>query len=77
MDMKLANALLLTIAETKDVAPSGHLYAALTTQGVTLDQYQVLIGAFEKSGLIRRDGDVIHPTKKLTDALATFKGGSK
>lgn len=39
--------------------PSGHLYAALMTQGCTLPVYQAIIGALESEGRITREFDIL------------------
>jgi len=43
-------------------APSGHIYAALMTQGCTLTQYKEILDALTETGLIRQDGQLIDST---------------
>ena len=43
-------------------APSGHIYAALMTQGCTLTQYEQILDALTQTGLIRQDGQLIDST---------------
>ena len=43
-------------------APSGHIYAALATQGCTLTQYEQILDALTETGLIRQDGQFIDST---------------
>lgn len=40
-------------------APSGHIYAALSATGLSLDTYQVILGVMERTGRIRVSGHVI------------------
>lgn len=42
-------------------APGGVLYAALMTQGCTLSQFESLMSALERTGKVRRDGDLYFP----------------
>ncbi len=44
-------------------APAGPLYAALMSQGCTLNQFQSLMGALERAGKVRRDGDLYFATE--------------
>lgn len=39
--------------------PSGHLYAALSSAGISLDNYQKMLAAMEKVGRIQVSGHVI------------------
>ena len=49
----VVKAVLETIREMgKDGAPSGVLFAALQTQGCTLNQFQSLMGALERAGKV-------------------------
>ena len=42
---QIGRAILETIRESPDGAPSGHLYAAVMTVGVSLEQYeQIMLG---------------------------------
>jgi hypothetical protein len=39
-------------------APGGVIYAALMTQGCTLEQYEGLMGALVRAGRLRRSGEL-------------------
>jgi hypothetical protein len=56
---KLAAAVLDTLP-----APSGHIYAALATQGCTADQYAQILSALSETGLVMLDGQLIKITPK-------------
>ena len=48
-----------TVRESGDMgAPSGPMYAALMSQGCTLNQYQSLMGALVRTGKLRQEGDL-------------------
>lgn len=44
--------ILETVAESTQGVPSGHLYAALMTAGVTLDQHELLLNVAKTGGLV-------------------------
>jgi len=55
----IVKAVVDTIRETgTHGAPSGVMYAALMSQGCSLNQYQSLMSALVNSGKIRQDGDL-------------------
>ena len=57
----IVHAVLDTIRESGPMgAPSGILYAGLMAQGCSLSQYQSLMGALERAGKVRLDGDCYH-----------------
>lgn len=56
-------------------APSGHIYAALSTHGCTADQYAQIIGALAETGLIMLDGQVIKITPKGVGYQQLVSGG--
>lgn len=39
-------------------APGGHLYAALMAHGCTLNQFQSLMGALVRMGMLKQKGDL-------------------
>lgn len=43
-------------------APGGHIYAALATTGMRLDQYEQIMAGLVSAGKLRRDGDCYHAT---------------
>lgn len=45
-----------------DGAPSGAIYAAMTTIGMSLDTYQALVNQLVNEGLIRISHNVLHAT---------------
>jgi len=59
---QLAAAILATLP-----APSGHLYAALSTQGCTADQYSQILAALIETDLVAMDGQVVTITPKGVD----------
>jgi hypothetical protein len=59
--VEIAAAVYGTIAEFKDGAPSGPLYAALTSQGVSFDEYNRIILALIKANLITQRGNLLYP----------------
>jgi hypothetical protein len=60
MDRKQANVylavILETVCESPHGAPSGYLYAALMGKGVSLDEYNGLLGALKDRGLVNVAG---------------------
>ena len=58
----IVDAVLDTIKQSPDGAPAGHLYAALMAQGCSLNQFESLMGALTRKGMIRKSGDVYHAT---------------
>jgi len=55
---KLGSAVLEAIEHSGDLgAPSGVMYAALSSQGCTLQQYQSLMGSMKRRGLVSEEGD--------------------
>ena len=66
------SAILSCINGCKDAVPSGHIYAALMVDGVTLDQYQSLIGILKGNHLIHTSGNLVSLTpqgKLLADKV--------
>jgi len=60
-------------------APGGVLYAAMQTQGATLQQYQSVMATMVNPGYLMLDGDCYHSTektpelkKKLTNLLTAL-----
>lgn len=64
---------LCTLAETPEGAPSGVLYAALMTAGVTLSEWQDAVAWMVANGLVTKDGDILRPTAKLAATFADAK----
>ena len=56
-------------------APSGHIYAALATQGCTLNQYEQILEALTDTGLIRQDGQLIDSTPQGKNFLLLASKG--
>ena len=56
-------------------APSGHIYAALATQGCTADQYAQILGALSDTGLVMLDGQVIRITEEGEGYRLLASGG--
>lgn len=55
----VANAITDTIKEAGPLgAPGGVIYAALSAQGCTLQQYEGIMGGLVRAGVIKRDGDL-------------------
>lgn len=57
----LAKALLETVQECPDGAPSGPMYMAVNAKGVSLDQYQAIMNALVKAGRIRYSNHCYYP----------------
>lgn len=58
---RIAAAIVETVKETGEQgAPSGIVYAALMSQGCTLDQYQSFISALVRTGKLRQEGDLLY-----------------
>lgn len=56
---QLLNAVVETVRETGDHgAPGGVLYAALMNVGITLEQFETLMGALVEAGKLRRSGNL-------------------
>ncbi len=56
----IALAIRDTVTAAGDMgAPSGHVYAALMTHGCTLDQYNQIISAMTRTGMIRQSGNLL------------------
>ena len=57
----IVSAITETIKEAGELgAPGGVLYAALMSQGCTLNQFESIIGALVRLGRITKDGDCYH-----------------
>jgi hypothetical protein len=59
----MLNKLIAAVLDTLP-APSGHIYAALATQGCTADQYAQILSALSETGLIMLDGQLIKITEE-------------
>ena len=70
MLQQLAAAILNTLP-----APSGHIYAALATQGCTTDQYAQIISALSETGLVMLDGQIIRITEEGQGYRLLVSGG--
>ena len=46
------------IAAGSNGAPAGPIYAALMTQGCTLEQFNALMSGLVRAGKLRQDGDL-------------------
>ena len=55
----LCEIILETVQESPDGAPSGVIYAALMSIGISLAQYEALVDVLVKSGRITRSGHVL------------------
>jgi hypothetical protein len=54
-------ALVETVREAGPLgAPGGVMYAALMTQGCTLEQFEGLMGTLLRIGVVRKHGDCYH-----------------
>jgi hypothetical protein len=54
-------ALVETVREAGPLgAPGGVMYAALMTQGCTLEQFEKLMGTLLRIGVVRKSGDCYH-----------------
>ena len=72
----IANAIAATIAETPDGAPAGILYAGVMAE-IGLPTFDGILTLLDGAGLTRRSGDLLYPTEKLTDALASAKAQNR
>lgn len=67
--VNVCGAVLSTIMEAGDQgAPEGPMYLACMQHGIDLDQFERILGALQKSGLIRRSAHVcyaIHHRKEV------------
>ena len=75
MDRQTANRLLAAILETVagGPAPSGVMFAALQSSGVTLDEYQGLIQIAESVGLVTVAHHEVTITAKGREMVAKIK----
>lgn len=56
---KVADAIIDTVKQAGSLgAPSGPMYAALMTQGCSLNQYQAIMGGLVRAGKLRQEGDL-------------------
>ena len=67
---QLAAAILATLP-----APSGHIFAALATQGCTPDQYAQIIGALAETGLVMLEGGLLRSTPEGESFRLLASGG--
>lgn len=69
MDRRMLNAMLCVISEAgEDGAPAGVMYAALMSQGVTLEWYQHAEAWIVMNGLAEKRWNCLHATPKLRTA---------
>ena len=55
----VAGAIMETVKDAGPLgAPGGVIYAALSAQGCTLQQYEGIMGGLVRAGMLRRDGDL-------------------
>lgn len=67
-------AVLETVQEAgANGAPSGHIYAALMTQGATLSQFQSLMGTLTRPGHLVLHGDCYHPTATTSAMISKLQ----
>jgi hypothetical protein len=45
-------------------APGGHLYAALMSQGCTLEQFEQIMAGLQRAGMVEREGECYRATDK-------------
>ena len=65
-------AIITTIADMPEGAPSGHLYAGLMGQ-MDLSSYQLLIGVCKDAGLIAESNHLITLTDKGREVVVKLK----
>lgn len=70
----MLNKLITAILETLP-APSGHIYAALATQGCTPNQYAQILRALSETGLVMLDGQLIKITEEGKGYRLLASGG--
>lgn len=59
--LAVCNAIIDTVAEAEPIgAPGGVIYAALSAQGCTFNQYTSLMGALISAGRLRFEDDCYH-----------------
>lgn len=77
MDRRTANICLSLIIETLAEAPrgvpSGHIYAALMTAGISLDDYQGLLGIARECGLVEVRNHLVTISPKGLEMAAQIK----
>lgn len=74
IDRKILNAVLCTVAEAGEIgAPCGVVYAALTTAGVTLADYQAVEAFLVEHRLVTKSGFTLRPAEKLTAAYGAAR----
>jgi predicted methyltransferase len=56
--------ILETVSESKSGVPSGHMYAAFMTKGITLDEYQSILGIAQRGGLVEVKSHLVTLTPK-------------
>lgn len=60
---QIADAIVQTAKEAGPMGiPGGHVYAALMTYGLRLDQYEQIMAALVQAGKLRREGECYHAT---------------
>jgi predicted methyltransferase len=70
----LGKAVLETIEESGSLgAPSGVLYAALSSKGVSLSIYQQMIASMGKNGFVTESDHCLHITKVGKEFLTKLK----
>lgn len=55
--LAIIDAVYQTIVETPEGAPGGVLYAGLMGHGISLDQFETLMGALVMSGKVEKRGE--------------------
>jgi hypothetical protein len=61
---ELLNGLAEEINASPQGVPAGPLYMAFATKGLTLDQFEAIMGALVTTGKIRKSGHQYFPAKK-------------
>jgi hypothetical protein len=71
----LAAMVLETVSETQGTfgTPSGPMYAALMSRGISLNDYQALIDGLVASGFLTQSGSCLLKTTKKYQALKAVK----
>lgn len=66
---QIAMLIVETLVDCPDGGPSGSVYMALNSVGVSLDEYQQILGVLKSNGLITESGHWLKATPKLLDAV--------
>lgn len=70
--------ILETLAESSHGVPSGHIYAALMTTGISLDSYQAILEIAQKGGLVVVEkSHLVTITPKGLDIVAKIKAAKQ